>query len=194
MPGFSPKPPLTHRAQIIQPPCLAWVDANCTDDDIIFGRKRKWKEPLSEGAIPLTTNQMHRVLMKDRRMVDISAHYKHLVAKEQLAKECAQNYVVKNPSNPDDKAPPEIEYHESTTSFMNLVEKASQQFHCADMFEQDMVKNVNPKAGSVDQMFAWGITPHCETSHDGMKKVYAEIAESFRLVQSDEGQYWYCCR
>ena len=53
-----------------------------------------------------------------------------------------------------------------------------------------MVKNVNPKAGSVDQMFAWGITPHCETSHDGMKKVYAEIAESFRLVQSNEkGRY-----
>ena len=155
MPGFSPKPPLTHRAQIIQPPRLAWVDANCADDDIILDRKRKWKEPLSEGAIPLTTNQMHWVSMKDRRMVDISKHYKHLLAKQQLAKECAQNYVVKNPSDPDDKAPPEIEYDESTMSFMNLVvEEASQQFKCADLFERDMVENFNPKAGSVDQMFA----------------------------------------
>ena len=106
-----------------------------------------------EGAIPLTTNRMHRLSIQDRCMVDISQHYKHLLAKQELAKETAENYVVKNPSNLDDKAPPEIEYDESIMSFINLVKEASQLFACADSFEQDMVRNISPKAGSVDHMF-----------------------------------------
>ena len=53
---------------------------------------------------------------------------------------------------------------------MKLTEESKELFSLAESFDRDTVKKVNPKAGTVDQMFAWGITPHCETSHEGMRK------------------------
>ena len=43
------------------------------------------------------------------------------------------------------------------------------------------MKQLNPKAGTIDQMMAFPISQHCETSHEGMKKVFAEMGVAFRM-------------
>ena len=49
--------------------------------------------------------------------------------------------------------------------------------------------HLNPKARSIDRMYAWPITPHCETSHKGMLLVFIEIMKSYQMCMPvDEGR------
>ena len=41
-------------------------------------------------------------------------------------------------------------------------------------------------------MYAWGTEPHCETSHDGMKRVFCKLDEKFQLCSLDANERR-CC-
>ena len=56
----------------------------------------------------------------------------------------------------------------------------------ATNYEADIVKLVNSKKRHVDRMFCWGIIPFCETSHEGIKKVYYKMGYAFQLFEVDE--------
>ena len=65
-------------------------------------------------------------------------------------------------------------------------------FQQVSEFEFDLIKHVNPSSVMADKMFALGIEPHCETSHDGMKRVFCKVGEKFQLFSPDADQHW--CR
>jgi hypothetical protein len=68
-------------------------------------------------------------------------------------------------------------------AFLKIVEDASALIDTASNYQNTAVKQINPNAGQVDCMFAWGITPHCETSHSGMKMTYAAMGEAFQMFK-----------
>ena len=81
-------------------------------------------------------------------------------------------------------------YDESTNDFINTFRKASVDVNRASSFLTTVVKKINPNVGVVGEMFAWPITPYCETSLDGMKMTYVKLMESFRFITRD-GKYKY---
>ena len=62
-----------------------------------------------------------------------------------------------------------------TAAFVQLIENCSKYIDNAAKFQKNMVKHINPKAGTIDRKFAFPISKHCETSHEGMKKVFADV-------------------
>lgn len=175
IPGFVPRPPLTYNRQIIRPPRLAWVDEGASDADIFLRSDRSWRRLGDVGAVSLSTNRMHEINKKARRIVDISAHVNYLKKRQQDAQEAA--------------IPVLIEYDDQTKAFLKLMEEASKDVDQASKFPTDLVRLVNPLAGKVDKMFAWGITPFCETSHAGMKQTFTQMMQSFQMIDvSNEGR------
>ena len=73
---------------------------------------------------------------------------------------------------------------DNKTGFMRLIEEMSTAIDSAAKFQTSMVKKMNPKAGLVDKMFAFPISQHCETTHEGMKKVFAEMDQALRFFLS----------
>jgi len=72
------------------------------------------------------------------------------------------------------------------SDFVQLVEDCSKEIDRASNFTQNIVKRLNPKAGTFDKMVAFRLLQHCETSHEGMKKVFAEMGEEFRMFSVSE--------
>jgi len=70
---------------------------------------------------------------------------------------------------------------EKMTDFVQLMEDCSKEIDKASKFTRDIVKKLNPKAGTIDRIVAFPIPQHCETSHEGMKKVFAEMGVAFRM-------------
>ena len=97
-------------------------------------------------------------------------------------------------SNKSDKAPAFDRVTESelvdqgsaTNLFIRFTDYYSEELHRASNFETDMLRHVNPNCKKVNKLFAWPITPYCETSHDGMKKVYYKLGENFQMFKLDE--------
>ena len=64
---------------------------------------------------------------------------------------------------------------EKMADFVQLMEDCSKEIDQASKFTRDIVKRLNPKAGTIDRMVAFPISQHCETTHEGMKKVHANV-------------------
>ena len=188
MPGFAKMPPLIYRRQEVPPPMRAWVRHDASDGDIVLDRSRAWKQPASEDAIPFTTNRMHEVSKQARRIIDMDSHVQYLKESRERAKAAVDAYEQSN-VDANEPLPTLLEYDSRTIAFIEIIENASKEVDCAMKFETDIVRLINPGAGTVDKMFAWGITPYCETSHEGMKKTFTQLAQSFQLVDvSDDGR------
>ena len=188
MPGFTTRPPLTYHKQKIQLPLLAWVEEGATDTDILFCRKRKWKEPAADGARSFNTNKMHNVTLMSRRIIDMSSHSLYLKQKRNSANEdsCSTHLKKSKRNNGATPKPSPVVYDKRTEGFMHVFEAASSEVDCAVKFETDLIRLVNPNSAVVDRMFAWPIAPFCETSHDGMKKVFTQLMQSFRMVDVND--------
>jgi hypothetical protein len=60
------------------------------------------------------------------------------------------------------------------------------EFQQAFLFKFDLIKHVNPSLEMADKIFAWGIEPRCETSHDGMKQRFCKLGETFQVFSLDK--------
>ena len=79
-------------------------------------------------------------------------------------------------------------FDEKMTEFVQLIDDCSKEIDQAAKFPRGIVKKLNPKAGTIDRMVAFPISQHCETSHEGMKMVFAEIGAAYRLFSvTDDG-------
>ena len=76
----------------------------------------------------------------------------------------------------------------AANAFIKMTKMCSLEIHAAARFESDLVSHVNPNHKRVDKMFAWGIIPYCETSNEGMKKVFYKMGENFRMFTLDEDE------
>ena len=70
--------------------------------------------------------------------------------------------------------------------FVTSMKEASKAVNQARTFEIDLVRHINPLSTTVDKMFAFPLSPHCETTHEGMKMVFADMGQSFRMFNVDE--------
>jgi len=68
-----------------------------------------------------------------------------------------------------------------TAAFVSLIDGCSKDINNASNFQTKMVKHINPKAGTIDKMFAFPISQHCETSHEGMNKVFVDVGQAFQM-------------
>ena len=71
------------------------------------------------------------------------------------------------------------------TAFVSSMKNASGIVDRAFKFESDLVSHINPNAKKVDKMFAFLLSPHCETTHEGMKMVFADMGQSLRFIDVD---------
>ena len=73
-----------------------------------------------------------------------------------------------------------------------MVDKHKSKLDTATKFESDIMNHVTPNWRKVDKVFAWGVVPYCETSHEGMKKVFYTLGHKFQLFDVDnDGRYCY---
>ena len=74
------------------------------------------------------------------------------------------------------------------TDFVQLMEDCLKEIDRAAKFTRNIVRRLNPKAGTIDKMVAFPISQHCETSYESMKKVFTEMGEVFRMFSvADDG-------
>eukprot|EP00956_Cyclotella_meneghiniana_P022470 scaffold42566_cov60-Cyclotella_meneghiniana.AAC.1 len=162
MPGFVPRPEITYHKQIVPPPRRAYLKDGVTDADVVLGHDRMFREPLQSDAVSLTSERMHSMQCLSNRIVDFSTY---------------ANYL--QPTDEQDLSPLQKRFKAS-------VDCVQKEIDAARKFQRDLVHHVNPNAGQVDKMFAFPLSPHCETSHEGMLMVYADMGKSFRLFDIEE--------
>ena len=71
-------------------------------------------------------------------------------------------------------------------AFATLMESCNTEIDIALKLSSGIVKLVNPKWRTPDKMFCWGIIPYCETSYEGMMKVFYTLGEAFKMFVVDE--------
>jgi hypothetical protein len=126
MPGFIPKPEVTHINQLVPPPLRAWVTSGASNAEMVLDRKRKFVEPLSEDAVSISTNRYHDCLVLSRTLVDMRAHANCLNRKKSQAV--------------DDSTLPSVEFNSSTKLFLQVIKDSSSNIDCAAKFQKDTVK------------------------------------------------------
>ena len=164
MPGFSPMPQLDFKDQQVPPPRRAWTTSDAKDSDILFGRDRKLRQPTDDAVQSLSTDRMHKLHMLSQRLTLMNIHSKHI-----------------HSSTKSDKNPYGIGSTTAETEFANLMSKASAELDRCAKFENDLIKHLNPGCKEVDKMFVFPLSPHEETSHDGMKMVFSDLGQDFQL-------------
>ena len=73
------------------------------------------------------------------------------------------------------------EFDTNTSNFMSIIEQCQTELKTNTDLPSNITKYLNPNAGDVDQMIAFPISSHCETTHEGMKMVYTAMANDFRM-------------
>ena len=71
-----------------------------------------------------------------------------------------------------------------------MTEEWSEEIKQASQFESDLISHVNSNSKTFDKILAWDIEQHCETSHDGMKRVFYKLGENFQLFSIDADKRW----
>jgi hypothetical protein len=175
MPGFVARESLEYFKQVVPPPRSAWVSSTATDADIAFG-ERTFTE-VGAGAISFSSERMHSVHCLARRLVEMNIHACHLhhsVEQRQLDGEAvsALNGGLS---------------HAVEKEFVECLRGLSKQVDQAINFETDLVRHLNPNVGQVDKLFAFPMSPHCETTHEGMMKVFTDIGKSMQMFDVDDG-------
>jgi len=73
-----------------------------------------------------------------------------------------------------------------TASFVLVIDGCSKDINNAANFQTKMVKHINPKAGIIEKMFPFPISQHCETNHEGTKKVFEDVGQAFQMFAVNE--------
>lgn len=167
MPGFLPRPSLDYYKQIVPPPRRAWVKIGATNADIAFGADRMLCDSKCEDTESLSSERMHAIHCLARRVVDFGTYSNVLIEK------------LKD----EEVSPKPIEL-----KYMTCIKSAQREIDRARKFETDLVKHINPNVGVVDKMFAFPLSPHCETSHEGMLMAFADMARQYHMIDIDESQ------
>lgn len=159
MPGFQPRPPITYNTQDIPTPRRAHVEADATDADIVFGRDRKLCESSHPQSESLSSTRMYEVQRLAERIVDFRTYSMYLLNKKK-----------------------DGELTETQEQYITSVHSVRKEIDAASKCQHDLVHHINPNAGVVDKMFAYPLSPYCETSHEGMLMAYADLARNLRMV------------
>eukprot|EP00956_Cyclotella_meneghiniana_P031332 scaffold81936_cov56-Cyclotella_meneghiniana.AAC.3 len=163
MPGFQPRPSLEYHNQVVPPPRRAWIKKGTTDVQVAFGQDRMLCEPLASNSESLSSERMHRIHCLARRILDFRTH---------------ANYLSKQSTDTG--------LNPIQNKFVSATKLASKEMDRCSKFEADLVQHINPNVDKVDKMFAFPLSPHCETSHEGMLKVYAELGQSYRMFNIED--------
>jgi hypothetical protein len=173
MPGLQPMPIIEYKNQEIPPPRRAWVHRDATDEAIVFSTDRKFVSPCSSDGEVISTDRMQRLHQLARRMIDFGTYSRHL-----------SHHKLNNDQKEEESEPiTDIEME-----FVGAMILASQQIDQANKFEADLVAHLNENHKRTDRLFAFPLSPNCETSHEGMLKVFADIGESLRFFDIQEGE------
>lgn len=121
------------------------------------------RQPLMEDSESLTSIRMHRIHCLARRVVDFGTYSN--VLKEKFKGEYA--------------TPTSIQL-----KYLSCIDGVQREIDLARKFETDLFRHINPNAGQVDKMFAFPLSPHCETSHEGMLMAFVDIAKSY-IIPND---------
>ena len=170
MPGLSPLPTLDFFKQNVPPPRLAWISADASNSDLVFGTDRKLRQPTDDAVKAFETKSMHELVSLSQRMILLNSIGKRIHNCIEKAEDSVFN----------------IGSTEAESEFVSLMKHASSAMDRAAKFETDLIGHLNPLAHVVDKIFIFPLSPHCETSHEGMKMVYSDLCQYFQLVHVDE--------
>ena len=176
VPGQSPMPEVTYRRQTVPPPMKAWVNGNATSQDILLGDSRPFSTSADPTAITLTSARMHGLHCQAQRIQDMQTMAKYFERKRHELLEEGTDAL--SASLRDQSS--------SVFAFIQSMNGSSLELCRARVFESDLVTHVNSRWRKVDLMFAWGVTPYSETSHEGMKKVFYKLGVNFQMFSVDE--------
>jgi len=151
------------------------VEKDVSVDDIVFDPSMRATEPMAQNSEQLTSTRWYQECHSlARRVVTYRNHVHHLKKRERKSEDagndCDEVFV----------------FDSKTAAFVLLVDECSKDIDNASKFQKRMVNHINPKAGTIDRMFAFPISQHCETTHEGMKKVYADVGQAFQLFAVEE--------
>jgi len=88
----------------------------------------------------------------------------------------------------DDEFKSPFVFNANTAAFVSLIYKCSKDINNAANFQRKMVKHINPKAGTIDKMFAFPTSQHCETNPERMKKVFADVGQALQMLAVNENE------
>jgi len=174
MPGFGPRPSMTYVNQVVPPPRRAYVEKDVSVADIIFDPGMRVTEPQVDNSKQLATTRYQECHVLARRLVSCRNHVYHLKKQKRESEDAREDCV-------DD-----FVFDSKTAAFVLLLDECSKEIDNASKFQKRMVKHLNPKAGTIDRMFAFPISQHCKTTHEGMKKVYADVGQAFQMFALNE--------
>ena len=177
MPGFGERPPMTYQRQGIPSPRLAHVKAEASVSDIVFDQKMQLTEPMEEDSNILTLKLYHDCHIMSRRMVNYTSHLLYL-KKHRETETSKRRLLQKDTAEYNNET---YEFDTNTSNFMSIIEQSRTELRTATDFPTNITKYLNPNAGEVDQMIVFPISSHCETTHKGMKMVYAAMASDFHM-------------
>ena len=164
-----------------------WVKSTATDADIIFGRDRGLCHRSTDDAVSLTSERMFRILCHSNLMTGLRSAAYHLKSKRELAQSAIndnRDVVI------DSFTRTELLNDDSAAnSLISFVDSHTFELDRASKFETDLVLHVHPNCRETNKMFAWGIIPYCETSHEVMRKVYYKMGENLQLFEMDMDQH-----
>ena len=124
MPGSQPVPEVVYDGQVVQPPCLAWVDRNARDRDIVTSTSRMWRSPNADDAVSLLVIHYQSMHKMARRVIDMDTHWKRLMKRQKERREESDNYEPTDKHN--DWIPPSlITYGGNIIGFGRVLEEAS---------------------------------------------------------------------
>ena len=170
MPGLSPMPSLDFFKQNVPPPRLAWISADASSSDLLFGLDRKFRQPTDHDVKSFETQSMHELVCKSQRMILLNTIAKRIDYSIEKGEESIFN----------------IGSTEAEIEFVNLMKIASPAMDRAAKFETDLIAHINPLADIVDKIFIFPLSPHCETTHEGMKMVFTDLCQHFQLIHIDK--------
>lgn len=130
--------------------------------------------PCSSDGEVISTERMQRLHQLSRRIVDFGTYSRHL-----------SHHKLNNDETKETECEPITDIEMEFVLAMLL---ASQQVDEANKFEADLVAHLNENHKQTDRLFAFPLSPKCETSHEGMMKVFADIGESLRFFDVEEGE------
>lgn len=152
--GFQPRPEVTHHKQVVPPPHRAWVDSAATNEDLLFSKKSCLRTHSDEGACSLSTERMALLHETSKHISELS------------------DYSSSIRDNTDKRS----------IDLISGMSAASQILYSVKNFEMNLIKHINPHAGSVDECFIPLVIHHDETSRKGMMKTFLELAKHMQLL------------
>ena len=190
VPGMSHMPQVTYRLQSPPPPLNGYVHGATSDADNIFRTKRPFCVSTDESAISLTSNRMFDIHYQAKQFTEMITAAVHL---KSIREKALESLELQNQPDVDAFTLSQLLHNSSAkNAFIRLVDGHKSELDTPTKFESDRVNHVTPNWRKVDKVFAWGVVPYCETSHEGMKKVFYTLGRNFQMFDvDDDGRHSY---